>query len=236
MEQFTDNFRERIEQRYWVDKNEVENRLKRKELTRIPSKFKSLNPNFRPQLHAHYYRLAYRQNSNPTNRQTLLTTVLPPNVFLGHSLHYIRPIHFDGEKYVRSISYNEILYLCGMFNSFTVDYIVRKKVDKNISYYHINGLPVPRFDKNNPLHQKIFQNSTMLICTTDDFIKLREEIGVSEFVTDPAKRIGLQAQINACAAKIYGLTQTEFEFVLETFPSGELKQLKELTLDEFSLI
>ena len=76
----------------------------------------------------------------------------------------------------------------------------------------------------------------MLICTTTEFTKLRKEVGVSEFVTDPAKRIYLQAQINACTAKIYGLTQTELEFVLETFPSDELKHLKELTLDEFSLL
>ena len=75
----------------------------------------------------------------------------------------------------------------------------------------------------------------MLICTTDEYLKLREEVGVSEYVIEPSKRLGLQAQINACAAKIYDFTQEELEYILDSFPST-IKNLKDLTLDEFSLI
>ena len=75
----------------------------------------------------------------------------------------------------------------------------------------------------------------MLICTTDEYAKLSKEVGVSEYVTDSAKRMALEAQINACVAKIYGLTIEELEYVLESF-SSEVKKLKDLTLDEFSLI
>ena len=45
----------------------------------------------------------------------------------------------------------------------------------------------------------------------------------------------LEAQINACSAKIYGLTREELEFVLGIFPIVE-PTLKKLTLDEFSLL
>ena len=122
-----------------------------------------------------------------------------------------------------------------MFNSFLIDFIIRHKVSGNVSYYHIDGLPIPRFDKNNPLHQKIFKNSAKLICTTDEYSKLRDEVGVSEFVTDPVKRIALEAQINAYVAKIYNLTREELEFILESFPIADNK-LKDFTLDEFSLL
>ena len=235
MNQFTDNFNERIEHRYWLDKDDVENRLKQKERNRIPTSFHKLNPEFEVKLHAHYYRLAYRQNTNPTNERTLISTVLYPNVFLGHNLHYIRPIFFDGEKYVHPISYQETLYLCGMFNSFCIDFIIRHKVGGNVSYYHINSLPIPRFDEENIFHQKIFKNSSKLICVTDEFAKLREDVGIPEFVTEPDKRLALEAQINACAAKIYDLTRDELEYVLGSFPSAN-KKLKDLTLDEFSLL
>ena len=75
----------------------------------------------------------------------------------------------------------------------------------------------------------------MLICTTDEYAALRDEAGVSEFVTDPKKRIALEAQINACSAKIYDLTREELEYVLGIFPIVK-QELKDLTLDEFSLL
>ena len=78
----------------------------------------------------------------------------------------------------------------------------------------------------------------MLICTTDDYAKLRDEVGVSEFFdkSHPDRRIGLEAQINACAAKIYDLKYDELEYIYELFPSNSLEQLRKLTLDEFSLL
>ena len=81
----------------------------------------------------------------------------------------------------------------------------------------IKELPIPRFDKDNNLHQRIFQNSARLICTTDEYTKLREEVDESQFVTDVDERITLIAQINACAAKIYDLNYEELEFVLKNF-------------------
>ena len=77
-------------------------------------------------------------------------------------------------------------------------------------------------------------NIYLIIATTKKYSKLRDEVGVSEFVTDPAKRMVREAQINACSAKIYDLTIEELKYILETFP-GVNQQLKDLTLDEFSL-
>ena len=75
----------------------------------------------------------------------------------------------------------------------------------------------------------------MLICTTDEYAKLREEVGISEYVTEPEKRMFLEAQINAAAAKIYDLTKEEFEYILESFPSAD-KDLKEMAMREFLLL
>ncbi|MBT5171612.1 MAG: hypothetical protein HOL90_04980 [Candidatus Nitrosopelagicus sp.] len=85
------------------------------------------------------------------------------------------------------------------------------------------------------LHKKIFKNSSMLICTTDEYAKLREEVGISEYATEPEKRMVLEAQINAAAAKIYDLTKEEFEYILESFPSAD-KNLKEMAMREFLLL
>ena len=219
--------------RYWIDNSEGRNALLKKELHKL-KKFK--NEQISPRIALEEYRLVWRIISNPTNTRTLISTILPPNVFLGASLNYIHPIYFDGANYDYKISHQEMIYLCGMFNSFILDYYLRKKVGTNMTVFQIMELPIPRFDKNNSLHQKIFKNSSMLICSTDKYAELRDKVGVTDFTTDPTRRFGLMAQINAFSAKIYGLSNNELEHVLKAFPSTSLKKLKESTLDEFSLL
>ena len=229
---FTDDFSSPT---YWIEEKEGFDRLEATELYRIKRSTKQKDPKITLQIHAHEYRLIWRKITNPTNARTLISTVLRPNVFLGNSIYYIHPIIFDGKNYVRPISYEETIYLCGIFNSFVIDFILRHKVGTNMTVFHIMELPVQRFDKKNPLHQKIFKNSAMLICTTDEYSDLRNKIGISEYVTEASKRMALEAQINAYAAKIYDLKRQELEYILDSFPIVE-KNLKDLTLDEFTLI
>jgi hypothetical protein len=224
---FTDSFAPPI---FWLDEKEGRDELVRKEIKRL----KKVSSEITPQLHMDHYRFVWRKLTHATNTRTLITTILPPNVFLADSLYFIHPVIFDGTQYKKQFSYEELLFLCGICNSFVVDYIPRNKIDSNFTIQHFLDLPIPKFDDKNILHKKIMENSSKLICTTKDYDKLREEVEISEFVTDPNKRLGLEAQINACAAKIYGLSKDELEYILKLFQGNE--KLKELTLDEFSFL
>jgi hypothetical protein len=217
----------------WVDEKDGRDELIRKEEGRIRKK-NSLGVD--AQLHSDHYRFVWRKLTNPTNTRTLISTILPPNVFLSDSLYFVHPIIFDENKYRKQFSYFELFFLCGMCNSFVVDYILRNKIDSNLTILQFLDLPIPRFSNKNIYHQKIFENSAKLICTTGDYEKLRNEVNVFKFVTDPEQRLSLEAQINAFAAKIYNLTRKELEYILELFPSDKQKRLRELTLDEFSLL
>lgn len=188
-----------------------------------------------PKIHSHEYRLVWRTITNSIDKRTLISTVLPPNVFLGNSLNYLNPLNFDGENYVHPISYEETIFLCGLFNSFILDFILRHKIVINLNIFQIMELPIPKFDKQNILHQKILKNSAMLICTTDKYSKLRKEIGVSDYATEPSNRLALESQINACVAKIYELTSDELKLILKIFTIEDI-HLKELTFDEFNLL
>lgn len=224
---FTDSF---APPRFWIDKKLGVDELIRKESGRI-RKFTKLE--ITPQIHLNDYRLVWRKLTNPTNTRTLISTILHPNVFLADSLYYVHPVVFDGKDYKQQFSYQETLFVCGMCNSFVLDYILRNKIEANLTIIHFLDLPIPRFDKKNPLHQKIFKNSTMLICTSKEYEKLQKSVGISEHVTEPSKRLVLEAQINACAAQIYNLTKGELEYILEMFNSVD-ENLKKMTLDEFS--
>lgn len=230
MNMFTHTF---SEPRYWIDKDQGKDTLKKKELNRMKRVSKSHE--ILPQIDSNEYRLVWRSITNSTNERTLISTILPPNIFLGNSLNYLSPINFDGEKYVHPISYDETFFICGIFNSFPIDFILRHRVATNLNIFYLMELPIPRYDKNNKLHKKLFENTVKLICTTKEYLNLMKIMNVFDPVSEPEKRLGLESQNNALSAKIYGLEKNDLKFVLENFPIVDQK-LKDLTLDEFDLI
>ena len=230
MNGFTHNFKT---PRYWIDEKEGSDVLIKKELNRMEKINKDHSST--PQIDTWQYRLVWRAISSVGNQRTLISTILPKNVFLGHSLNYLAPLIFDGDKYVPRISLTETMFICGVFNSFPIDFILRHKVATNLSIFYLKELPIPHYDKNNPIHKKIMENTAKLICTTDEFSELRDKVNVPDFVTDEDKRTALKAQINACAAKIYDLDKNDLKFILNTFPIADEK-LKDLTMDEFLML
>ncbi len=230
MNMFTHTF---SEPRYWIDKDQGIDTLKKKELNRMKRVSKSHNT--LPQIDSNEYRLVWRTITNSTNERTLISTILSPNIFLGHSLNYLSQINFDGEKYIHPISYEETFFICGIFNSFPIDFILRHKIATNLTIFYLMELPIPRYDKNNKLHKKLFENKVKLICTTKEYLELIKILNISDPVSEPKKRLGLEAQNNALVTKIYELEKKDLKLILENFPIVDQK-LKDLTLDEFDLI
>ena len=216
--------------RYWIDKEEGCNVLETKEINRM----KRLNKNSKqkPRIDSDEYRLVWRTITNSTNERTLISTILQKNIFLGHSLNYLNPLNFNGEKYVRNISYSETFFLCGIFNSFVVDFILRHKVATNLTIFYLMEIPIPLYDKNNPHHIKLMENTAKLICISNEYDDLRNQMGITEFVIEQNMRLVLESQINALSAKIYGLTKEDLELILKNFHIVDEK-FKKLTLEEF---
>ena len=230
MHMFTDKF---SKPRYWIDEKEGGDVLRSKEINRM--KKISKDHNISPRIDSEEYRLVWRGIASSTNERTLISTVLPPKRFLGNSLNYLKPLKFDGEKYVQPISNKEMFFICGMFNSFPVDFILRHKVSSNINNFYIMELPIPRYDENNKLHKKISINAIKLICAPKQYDAMTDHMDVISFITDPERRQAIMAQSNAVSAKIYNLTKQELKTVLDNFPIVD-NDFKENVLDEFDLI
>jgi len=201
--QFADQFTSTA--RYWLDETAGRERILGKE------KDEGQTLNYQS------YRLAFRDIASATNERTMIATILPPNIFCGHTVSSLRVI----KKGVRVVSEALQLYLVGVLNSFVFDWSLRLKVTTHCSFFHVYGQPVPRLISSDTRFQKIARLSAQLICTTPAFDALAQAAGLAghqEAVIDPAARAGLRAELDAQVAHLYSLTEAELAHVLESFP------------------
>jgi hypothetical protein len=132
-------------------------------------------------------RLAYRDVASATNRLTLIAAILPAGCVSTHTVFCLRtplPLHAQ-------------YFLCGVFNSFVVNYLVRLRVTTHVTTSTIERLPIPGKDKAPRAVREIAALARRLARRRD-----------------PARAARLQALV----AGLYQLTIAEFDHVLGTFP------------------
>jgi Putative DNA-binding domain len=214
--QFIHNF---SEPRYWI--NEVEGRkavLGRKKDTKQNLDYQT-------------YRLGFRDIARNTDSRTLISTIIPP-AFHGNKLPTVK-IYDENSDMI--LSHSEQIFLSGIFNSFVLDYFLRLKVTASINFFYVYTLPVPRLTENDAAFAPIVERAAKLICTAPEFDDLAQEVGLGSYtngVTEAAERQTLRAELDALVAHLYGLTETEFAYILTTFPIVA-ETVKTETLDAF---
>jgi len=210
--------------------------VKTKELTRFKRDYKDKidleNPPKSIPLDCEHYRLVWRNIARGTDDRTLISTILPPKSLTAHSLSYIVPIYYDGTSFRQSIPMKNLVFLCGLFNSFILDFVIRHRVDKNVSFYFVKELPIPKYDEDDPYFSEVVQSVGSLICTTSEFDSLKNELNIQTIVKNEIERKNVISKINAYVAKIYDLTEEELKYILKTFKIVE-DEMKNNILIEF---
>lgn len=194
--QFTHLF---SESRYWVDEKEARKA--------ILSKTKDTGQ----KLDYQNYRLGHRSVASNTNERTMIATLLPPNVFYGHSINATPA----------TANPNQLLLAAAILNSLVVDFSLRQRVSQNLTMFYVYQLPVPRLTEQDEEFARIVERAAKLICTTPEFDDLAKEVGLGSHhngVTDEAERAKLRAELDGMIAHLYGLTEEEFSYILTTFP------------------
>ncbi|MCA9995602.1 MAG: hypothetical protein KDE56_07645 [Anaerolineales bacterium] len=163
------------------------------------------------------FRLGFRDIARNTDSRTLICTVIPP-AFHGNKLPTIKVFDDDGNQLIDSQTQ---LFVCGIWNSFVMDWLIRQKVTTTLNYFYLYQLAMPRFTKEDPAFQPIVSHAAQLICTTPEFDDLAAVVGLGSHahaVTDPSQRAQLRAELDGLIAHVYGLTEKEFAHILSTFP------------------
>jgi hypothetical protein len=133
-------------------------------------------------------RLVYRDIASPSNRLTLIAAIVPANTVTTHTLFCVKG----------RVDLEVQWFLCGMFNSFIANYLVRTLVGTHVTVSIVERLPVPRPSRDSVLFQDVATLSTHL-------------------GSDPADG-AVAARLQARAAQLYRMTAPEFEHVLDSFP------------------
>jgi hypothetical protein len=233
--QFNHQFKEPT---FWIDTKKGTDILRNRQKSRVTSELKKSTKKGSeikyPDIKIDYdhYRLSWRDVTNETNTRTILCTILPPKVFSVYTLPYLRPNYFNGKTFEKAVSSETMLFLCGLFNSFVIDYFLRQRISIHATMSHMYEIPIPRYDLNDPYFSEIVENVGSLICTTKEFDQLKKEVKIKHVYTNDENRQKAMAQINAFVAKIYDLTREELDYVLSTF-SDKNENLKQKTREEF---
>ncbi|HUK35405.1 MAG TPA: DNA methyltransferase, partial [Vicinamibacterales bacterium] len=132
-------------------------------------------------------RLAYRDVASATNKTTLIAAMLPSGCVSTHTLFCLRTLMPSSAQF----------FLCGLFNSLVVNYLVRMRVTTHVTTATVERLPVPR-----PGHSPSTQ---------------RAIAALARLLSRHADR-NAWIRLQALVAGQYQLTTSEFAHVLRTFP------------------
>jgi hypothetical protein len=140
-------------------------------------------------------RLAYRDVASATNRLTLIAALLPAHSVSTHTLFCLRT----------SLPANEQRYLCGLFNSLLVNYLVRLRVTTHVTTAIVEQLPIPTKEQAGSRWIEIARLTAMLSHRPD---------------------LAALARLNARVAQLYQLNEREFAHVVDTFPlvDGDMRE------------
>ena len=223
---------------YWIESTKGEEFLEDKQVNVIKMKYGKIIDKSSTDLHFNYYRLVWRDATGATNIRSLLSAILPPKVLSVATIPYLRPTYFNGTEFEKAISYDTLLFLCGVFNSFVIDYLMRQKIQSHATMSHVLELPIPRYSEKDEYFTEIVQDVGSLVCGEPEFEDLKKDVKIERIASTSDERNAAMARINAKVAKIYGLTENELKYILSKFSDSMSvvvpnQPLKDYTLEEF---
>ncbi len=147
-------------------------------------------------------RIGYRDVASATNRLTLIAAILPAGCVTTHTIFCLRP----------PLSLSRQHALCGLLNSFVVNYLARQRVATHVTTAIVQALPAPPPSTEPRALGRIGALARLLSRGPDEEAYCRLQIEV---------------------AKLYRLSVGEFEHVLGTFPLIEAR-IRERALQLFA--
>ena len=178
--------------------------------------------NTRPWLHP---RVVVRDVTRATDTRTVITAVVPPNVFLTDKAPYF--------LFPRG-GIDDQVYLYGILRSIPLDWYARRFVETGLKLYLINSLPIPRPDVTSQLREKVIELAARLAFVDERFSSWAREVGAEYGPLALDVQEAMATELDAIVAHLYGLSSGQLIHIFETFHEGwDYHQRLESTLAHF---
>jgi hypothetical protein len=156
-------------------------------------------------------RIAFRDVTNRTNQRTIVSCLLPPNVFLTNKAPYL--------LFPRG-SEQDQAYLLAVLCSHSIDWYARRFVELNMNFFIFNPLPVPRPAATDPLRRRAVALSGRLAAFDERFADWAAKVGVEHGPLPPDLKQDMIDELDAVVARLYGLSEDQLAHLFETFHEG----------------
>jgi hypothetical protein len=136
---------------------------------------------------------------------------VPPKVFIGNQAPYLLWPRGD-EK--------DQAYLVGVLSSIPLDWYARRFVETHVNYFVFNPFPIPRPPRTDKLWQRAVALAGRLAAPDKRFADWAKAVGVEYGPLPEDEKQDMIAELDAAAARIYGLTESQLVHIFETFHEG----------------
>jgi hypothetical protein len=151
-------------------------------------------------------RVAFRDVSRATDSRTVRACLVPPEHFLVNSAPYLAFLDDDPCSEATCL---------GLMNSLAFDWQARRFVETHVNFFVLDGLRLPDID--DETFTELARAAARLSCPDERFADFAAATGVEVGPLDDEERTRLRAEIDACVARAWGLTDSELELVFADF-------------------
>ena len=165
--------------------------------------------------------LSFKDVTAPTNARTMIAALIPAQAY-GNTLPTLMP------NITEITSYKETTWmLAACFNSLPFDFVARQKVQgQHLNWYIVEQLPViapDDYDRQfgaTTARELVRDHMLRLTYTAHDMAPFARDLGYDgqPFIWNGEERRHLRARLDALYFHLYGISNEEAEYILETFP------------------
>ena len=161
-------------------------------------------------LSCRFPRIAFRDVARATDSRTVIAALVPRDIVIANQAPYLVWPHG---------SERDEAFLLGVFCSMILDWYARRIVEKHLSFYILNGLPIPDVNiDTDPVARRVVEVSGRLAAVDDRYVDWADAVGVpvGSALKDTTKN-DLIHELDACVARLYGLDRDDIGVIYETF-------------------
>jgi hypothetical protein len=169
-------------------------------------------------------RVAFRATANRLNWRSVIACLTPPQTFLTNKAPYLAFIDDDNRARASALA---------VLNALAFDWQARRFVERDLSYFILEGLRVPTLDDD--AYESIASAAARLSSIDERFAEFAAATGVEIGPLDTEERDRLRAEIDARIAQAWALEAADLETIFADFSIDAIPEAyRQLVRDRFA--